>query len=382
MRRILAVAHSYYMLLTLIQMRETVLKGDTVDILISDASANSEIVFKNMKETGIFNSCFYYRLSDIGWKKGAGAKEKTVKLLKGTLRYKKIIQKLGIDPQYDILLVYMANRFDEQIIYNAIKKNNPNATCELYEEGYSSYFSIYGVLDIYGKKYLNLLSKYMTFIGKKRFLIENNIDKAWYFNPEMLQYKGNFKVCAIPKFNSENTAITKLMNQVFGYSGKSNIPQRIIFLEGCSFTDGMPTDDLEILNLIAERIGTKNIAVKLHPRTRKDRFKEFGYNTEIENIPLELMVLNSGSKGKILVTMESGSPISCILNFENESKVILLFKCSKVNNAQMADPHFEEHLRRTAKLCSKNQLLIPENDAELCDCIDMLQFALVRNNSS
>ncbi len=372
MSRILAIAHTYYMLLTLIQMKETVLQNDTVDILLSDASADSERVFRNLQKTEIFHNCFYYNIEDVGWTKTANVIKKAGKFLKGAFSHN-LIQKLGISSQYDILLVYVADRFEEQIIFNALKKNNPKILCELYEEGYVSYFDKFGFFTVYGKRYLKYVTKFMTLIGKKSWLIENNINRAWFFNPEMVQYERDFETCAIPKLNSKNGQTTRLMNQVFGYSGKLCVNQRIIFLEGSSYTDGHQIDDIEILASIAEKIGAGNIAVKLHPRTRINRFRELGYNTELENIPLELVALNGGSDGKIFIAVESGAPISCLVNFESDNRALLLHKCSKFDIALTQVPEFSEYLRIAASQCGANKLFIPENEKELFQCVEKLK---------
>jgi hypothetical protein len=366
MKKILAVAHSYYMLLTLIQMKMKVYKNDMMDLLLSDASSNNQTIFHNLKKSGIFNSCYFYHLSDVGWKTSDRKKEKAKKFFNGILKPQNIISKAGIKTgKYDILLIYVAGRFDEQVIFNVIKKKNPKAVCELYEEGYTSYFNMYGVFASYPKMYIKILPIIMFLTGKKRFLTSNNINRAWYFNPGLVQYNADFDICKIPAFDIKDKELIYKINTIYGYSNNCDVKQDVIFLEGKSFTDGLPTDDLELLNRLCRNIGKENIVVKLHPRTRVNRFISEGYQMFEADIPLELVILNGKGTGKVFIAMESGAPLTCLMDFQNDNNVVLLFKCSKFVDGQTADRHFLKLLDMLKKKSGNGQLAIPETISEL-----------------
>lgn len=380
MKNILAVAHSYYMLLTLIQMKITVYKNETMDLLLSDAASNNEMIFINLKKSGIFDNCYFYHLSDIGWKTFDKKKEKVNKFFYGIIKPQNVLNKAGIKlGNYDILLVYVAGRFDEQVLFNVIKRQNPDSLCELYEEGYTSYFSMYGVFASYPKMYIKILPIIMKLIGKKRLLISNNINKAWYFNPELLQYNAKFDICKIPFFDVKNKKIINKINDIFGYSDTYNIKENIIFLEGKSYTDGMPTDDLDLLNKLSIKLGRENIVVKLHPRTRDNRFSSEGYKIFEADVPLELVVLNGKNKGKVFIAIESGAPLTCLMNFQSNNYVVLLFKCSKFVDTQTADGHFLKLLEMLKQKNGNEQLIIPENISELVKISNYINYKLGNN---
>lgn len=380
MKNILAVAHSYYMLLTLIQLKITVYKNDKMDLLLSDAASNNEIIFQNLKKTDIFNNCFFYHLSDVGWKTFDRKKEKVNKFFNGIIKPQNVLNRAGIKlGNYDILLVYVAGRFDEQVFFNVIKSKNSDSFCELYEEGYTSYFSMYGVFASYPKKYIKILPAIMKLIGKKSLLISNNITKAWYFNPELIQYKAKFDICKIPFFDIRNRKLINRVNDIFGLNDTYNIKQNIIFLEGKSYTDGMPTDDLDLLNKLSAKLGKENIVVKLHPRTKDNRFSSEGYSIFEVDVPLELIILNGKNKGKVFVAIESGAPLTCLMNFQSNNTVVLLFKCSKFVDTQTTDEHFFKLLERLKQKNGDEQLIIPENISELDEVSNYINYKLGYN---
>lgn len=380
MKNILAVAHSYYMLLTLIQIKITVYKNDKMDLLLSDAASNNEMIFQNLKKTDIFNNCFFYHLSDVGWKTFDRKKEKVNKFFNGIIKPKNVLDRTGIKlGKYDILLAYVADRFDEQVFFNVIKGQNPDSLCELYEEGYTSYFSMYGVFDSYPKKYIKILPTIMKLIGKKRLLISNNITRAWYFNPELVQYNAKYDICKIPFFDIRNRELINKINDIFGFKDTYNIKQSIIFLEGKSHTDGMATDDLDLLNKLSVKLGKENIVVKLHPRTKDNRFSSKGYNIFEADVPLELIILNGKNKGKVFIAIESGAPLTCLMNFQNNNKVVLLFKCSKFVDTQTTDEHFFKLLEMLKRKSGNEQLIIPENISELDEVSNYINHKLENN---
>lgn len=363
MKKILAIAHSYYMLLTLIQMRTTIYQKEHMDIVLSDASKNSERIYKNLKGSNIFNNCYFYRIQDIAWEKGERALKKIWLSFKNIANAKEVVQKaihVNLDNKYDIMLVYVDGRFEEQVFFKAIKKDNPNACCELYEEGYVSYFSSRGVLE-HKLTFASLMFGVMKISHKRNALISNNIRKAWYFHPTLVQYSPKFDIEKIPEFDKENIEMIEKINMVFHYMPEKTSRYKIVFLEGCSYTDFAQTDDMELLAQLTEWVGKEDILVKLHPRTKENRFAERGYQTNKTNVPLELMIMNKEYEGSIFVTVESGSPLSCLLNLKSKNKIILLQKCTKYPNRSMKNPHFVRLIDELSEHYAKGQLIIPEN---------------------
>lgn len=366
MKRTLAVVHSYYMLLVVLQMRNTVYSSGSIDLLISDASADNEAIYHRLNAMNIFGGCYFYHMHDVGWNSNDSFFLKTSKFIKGVLFHDIVCKSIGIDPhQYDNMLVYVADRFDEQIIFSAIKKHNMYATCELYEEGYVSYFSKFGVFYSYPKRYIQIIPRIMGFIGKRSRLISENITAAWFFSTQLVQYKAPFEINSIPKFDIDDYAFIERINAVFSYNNQNTPKCANLFLEGKSFTDQLPTDDIKLLEIVSQKLGRDNVIIKLHPRTKVDRFSRLGYPVMQDNIPLELILLNNCKQGIRFITVESGAPLTCLANFNNDNQVILLYKCSEFKDEQTANIHFEKYLDEIKKACGKGRVFVPETIYEL-----------------
>lgn len=186
--KILAMAHTYYMLLVLVQLKVTVFRDDDMDLIFTDACKESNIIFPRIKSTGLFRQHYYLRRSDISLPEHEKKLKKFVNLLASVYDGQKTLERAGlmnIDFRYDRFLCYVSGRIEEQIIYNEIKKKNLNAEVNLYEESYVSYYSPKGILSIENKQpgfnQIKLLPILMHIFGKKDLLIDNNISYAWCF---------------------------------------------------------------------------------------------------------------------------------------------------------------------------------------------------------
>lgn len=368
MKRILAIAHSYYMLLVLINLRTSVYKDNYMELILTDDSKGSDEIFKSIKESGIFEKCHYLKKAQFA---GRG-NDKADKLCKGFISIispKELIKEAGLeilDTPFDTLLVYVNCRYEEQVIFSYLKTVNPDLNCELYEEGFVSYYSPMGIFykqkNNTNIKYRNLLSH----IGRGNGLIENNIRCAWCFKPDLVQYSDSFEIKEIPAFHF-SADLTDKINDIFKYNKEEcYITEPVIFLEDSYYTDGYETDDIEFVKRIVNIVGENNVAIKLHPRTKFDRFKEIGIKTYSKPFPLELFMMNT-LEPKIFVTMNSGAPLSCIMNFNINIIVIMLFKCSKYASRFEDNNLFETHLENIRNSCTSGKLIIPENIREFED---------------
>ena len=108
--------------------------------------------------------------------------------------------------------------------------------------------------------------------------------------------------------------------------------EQYIFLEECFWTEKKNTNEIDILDRIAERVGKENIIVKLHPRTVHDVFALHGYKTFLEsNIPWEMFMLHPEFKNKILLTASSGSAMTAKLMYDQDCNSIYLWKIMKLS---------------------------------------------------
>ena len=384
MARILAIAHSYYMLLTVMQLRETVYKRDHMDLILTDVSQNAEGVFAALKKEKFFDTCYYLRRNRICADKKS-IPVKLLRLLSSIVAPGRTVKKaqLGMKSfHYDIVLCYVADRYEEQSIFRMVRRANPRAKCQLYEEGYSSYFSIHGYFDTQSAfSTMKLLPRIMRCLGLKNRLISQNIDKVWYYRPALLQFDATgLNVESIPRFCTGNEEFVRHVNRVFGYDpSQREFDADYIYLEDCAYADGYPTDDFELIRFINDRIDQSDtFMVKMHPRSATDRFSEAGIRTNHTSIPLELIFLNGKNQGITFITISSGAPLTGLICFNSDNRVIMLYKCSKYSMKVTADARFNAYVESVRKIAGEKSLFIPETTEELDATIRSLGAERVR----
>lgn len=374
MKRHLFIAHSYYMLLVLMQIKYTFLKDECVDLIISDVSKGSHIIFERLNAEKYFSKCYYMNDNII-----YSSKDKTLKkinkLITAAIKPEKSLKLAGlehIDYNYDTMYCYLDIRIQEQAIFNIIKSKNPKAECYVYEEGLSSYFSRDGILSSTGSKSAKIMMLLLMLMGKKDMILRNNKKGAYFFSPELIQYDLQVPICTIPKINKNSWIIYNLVNKVFKYD-EGEVDAEYIYLEDFSYVEGNLTDDIEMINIIknfCDKKG-KKIAVKLHPRSPDNRFKNIGINTVKTNAPLEI-IMSSSKDTKVLITIASGGPIICLNNFDSDIYVIMLYKCSKYKSYILDNKAFERYVYSTIEMNDANRLFIPENLEQLQAVLEKL----------
>ena len=57
--KILIIANTYFQLITAVSLKLEILKKDCVDILITNRSTGAKEVFERIKESNLFNNCFF-----------------------------------------------------------------------------------------------------------------------------------------------------------------------------------------------------------------------------------------------------------------------------------------------------------------------------------
>lgn len=375
--KILAMTNTYYMLLVIIQLRTTIYKDDEFDLICTDACANSEDIFKKIIDTQIFNKVQYLKLGDLSEEK-ANKLKKFYGLFRNLSDSEKALRNAGLNIDnfyYDRFLCYVAGRVEEQIVYNTIRKYNSSADVELYEESYVSYYAPNGIMSIENKtrgwNQVKLLPGIMSIIGKSSWMIINNIRKAWYFEPTLVQYSSNFEICSIPKLNINTKEVINKLNYIFDYnSQRTTFNVDVLFLEDSWHMKSSDYGDLKLVRYLYENLKNKKcFMVKLHPRTRTDRFGKLGIKTNSSTVPLELIILNSGGKNNLYLSIGSGAPLVCLANFEMKNKVIMLYKCCDGIVDALTDQKFSRYIKEL-KNRYPDQLFIPNNISELRKLIE------------
>lgn len=368
MKRILAVAHSYYMLLVVLQLKNTVYKDVQMDLFFSDSTKESKKIYERIVESNIFGKCFYYRHADFYDVKQSRLSAVRF-LINEFIKPDTLLKKCGLNIEgenYDKLLLYVPDRLEEQVIFNALKRANKDVKCELYEEGFYSYLDFNGILKA-GNNGLNysLFTKIdKIFCGSKN-RIGNNVEKIWLYEPALIQYSTDIDVCSIPKISVEDRKFIDIVNFIFDYE-KAPVNEKYLFLESSYIADGKQSDENDIVSELIKKDAIKEneLIAKLHPRSKINQFGE--RISVLKTVaPLEVLIMNGDCRVETYLTYFSGALISSVLSIETSIKTQLffLYKCSKLD-VDVKDEVLLKFFDAVKKIDGID-LLIPENRKEL-----------------
>lgn len=293
-----------------IQLKTTLWLEDEVDVFVFDSFPNSDSISKRLENTKLFNTVVYIKESEC--------------VVQGFLSHVRSIyqngrfQKLLSSIKYDELYVYNIRGTFVDIAYNILKKNNKHLTFNMIEDGPS----IYHIERIVPKtvKYI------YPFLNLKNS--QDCIDIWWFSKPDFMDPFGNGKIKALPKVTREDNHFVNTINDVFSYSPNQTLAEAdILFMEECYRNDGLMNDDYDkqLFKEIISSFPNRKYMLKLHPRTRENRFEGLCDVLPQDGIPWEVYALNYQMDNKILISLSCATMISSTLLFGDELHSLLLY---------------------------------------------------------
>lgn len=278
-------------LMNAINIKYNMLMEKDIDILITDHMSGAKKIVENANKALVGSKVYLLPILDYLSKKHG-----KIAYLKNSSAIKK-----GLDQIHDIVWdhsdFYFANiDMLTAAIYQKIHKKDIH--CHLFEEGLSTYSESFmrEVLDMRLKKGFAMDIVDINVYQKDR--VQMRIDD--------IEYK------TIPFFDKKDKAMLQTLNRIFDYREElDRYDPKVIFFEESYYADGKDVGDLKIVKALADHYGKENIMIKLHPRSKIDRFKASGYKTNANtSIPWELILLNQSIEDKLLCTLMSNAVLS------------------------------------------------------------------------
>ena len=361
MKRALFLCNTHFQCITAITIKLTKYANEEVDIIISDYMKDSKKLYQRIKEIGIFGDVYHISVRDCFSKKKNF--KYYINVLNTELRPEYWADKIGIKSDYESFFTYNTDPLAESIFYK-LRKKNSNTAVSLYDEGYSTYTSLYQN-SLFGKTVrLNILRSVFNFLGNRKHIIDFAQD-IFLFDPDLLCWNVPFKINKIDSVK-KSEEYYEILNKVFGFEElKDSYDRNVIFFEESYYWDNRPIDDLKMVEYLAKKIGKNRIMIKLHPRNRVNRFNKLKYTTNNEvGIPWEIIAMNMKNyTDKLFVTYTSGSVISYRILFEKKFKSIMLFDCMQESNSNINESskmYFEKFSNKY-----NEDFFIPKNLKEL-----------------
>lgn len=322
----LIVVNTYSQLVIALQLCNTLFSDEQVSVIISDHSANSETVYKNIKQLNVFHNVYYKPTQ-----KYCNANKNIWDKLK--CQYYLIVgQKLFHDvaaQKWDELLFYNTDPATH-ILYASLVRSSPDLIGGWFEEGIMSYTAPFNRY----KKY-DVMKTVFSFIERKD--LEKVTDRFYCFYPA--EYRGAFKTVKIPLISIMDNQIRKLLRQIFDITiSHIDYPYKYIFFSGVyDFEGGSPIGELDLICQVAELVGKENLLVKVHPRDRISRFEEKGLVIDKNSgIPWEAVQMNGDFENKVFLTTLSGSVLFTNMMIDKPSQTYMLYPLCKIAGNEVA----------------------------------------------
>ena len=359
----LFVCNTPFQIMTAVSFKLTLLKDDEVDIIVSNIIHDAKILTQNIMKTNVFNNVYYFEDYSLNFKhKKQGWFNKGLELL---TRRSCIRKALSIEKSYDKLftsdtlktidwiydLLYSMNRelkvfyFEESPIAVMCDQGNHFKEPSYYSSGVKRFIQqLLGVRHING----NWNGAYST-VSKEM----SKLYFDWYEMPR-------------PDVREMSTYVA-ILNQFWKYK-KNNIDKaRIVFIEESFFIDGYENCDEEIINDLRLHFDEGKILIKLHPRTRVNRFdnKMIGIYKNT-SVPWELIALNGDLDNLIVICMASSAAIFPKLFWGINQSSFVLVDCKDYHFNRLNDEYYQTF----SKICHEKKLAyMPKNKEEFLDLL-------------
>lgn len=366
MKRVLAICSSPIQIMFVVNLKNTLLKNDQIDIVFTDTLNGYKEMSERCNKYQLFHNSFTADSFDLSRRKGKYKKRSAFHDIIFLYKREKYVQNiLPIKSSYDLVLFNNIDDFTNGV-YNMLYKQNNKIQLWLFEDGFSTY-CIQGKAIISGiKKYSTLFYKILYTVLRLRSVVMN-INGQYLYDVEGIEWDAGFSRVQTPKFNPNDENVLIQLNQLFGYEkmqDKYNEP--IIFFEESYRTEGIPINDIDIVEKVAEWVGKENILVKTHPRNKDNIFNKHGFKTNKNtSIPWEIIYMNNPDmENKLLLSVASGSLATPYTMLGKEPNSVVLLNMKQINPTGSI-PAYYDYLSRKVFGKRADIFSCPINEEEL-----------------
>lgn len=331
MQKVLCVCNTYFQLIVSAQLKLSLFHEDTVSVVLTDHSRNTDVVAERLRTLGLFQQTYYMQVKNIDKDKHLPfpAIKNVWEMITGVSENMKNID------NYDELLYYNPT-YTTFMLYSHLYKLNRNIKCSRYEEGILSYnVRAHSGDPAYFPRRVLAALKIRKLLYRKNL---NDVTKCFYcFNPEL--YKGNLETHKIPPVDVKGPLPT-FLGKVFAIDRNFlSYPEKYIFFSGVYDFEGEKCiGEVSLAQKIADLVGKDNILIKQHPRDTRTVFCDLGLRVDKNSaIPWEAVQLSIDFSDKVFLTVTSGSVLSANLITESGARTYFLYKLCDIKGNTAAE---------------------------------------------
>ena len=327
MSRQLFICENPFQTLVAIIMKYQMFTDDITDIILTNRSSGTEERYKNLCDISLFRHVFLFPTNGCHPNK----KNRTYYINQARcITHGCFLNEMDlVTEDYEQIYSLEINCLTAAIV-NQLQSRHILPQVNLIDEGFGTYTNLYRK-HIFGfHKGRIIIEKISNYMRHKKSII-SLIQNIYLFQASLICWDIPFEIQKIqaPDFK-KYPELKEKINYVFGYNQiRKEFEVPYVFFENCTYQDTGENKDLELILKIAELVGKDNLIVKLHPRTKNNRFSQYNIATNSkQGILWEIIAMNmQDNDDRTFLTISSGSVINYRLLFEKSYRTIMLYKC-------------------------------------------------------
>ncbi len=275
------------------------------------------------------------------------------------------VMKLLKDKKYDTVYYNTDGWLFNSIIYTGL--HNKTTKNIFVENGILPYIVPYDTKEWYLRLFINFN---MLTCMDGRF-----IDERYLFEPSLVSVPQSGEFHRIDKIDCNDMDLRRQINTVFNYDEEKDAfsDKDIIIMEQGPRRE--PIDMPGLWKRVGNFIDKKRTIVKAHPRQNDSALRELGFDIyERYVIPWEVISFNQNMDDKTLMCIFSTSCVTPKLMFNQEPRVILLYKLIGIDYSFFGKGMIEFVNGVGGLYKDKNKFFIPESWQELKNYYEKLQM--------
>lgn len=316
----LMFCNTYMQIINAIQLKQSIIKNEQVDIIMSDHSREAKSVACGLEKTGLFRRVIYVETKYTFFNQNFMEDIKDIFSII-FMQGKKYTSLLWQDDFcYNTLLFFNADLLVYSV-YEKLSKKGIDTTCIRFEEGISSYQQMIQMPRGRRIEVLEMTKR----LFRSKSLFESTHEAFCYF-PDLFPDK-RWKVHRIPSLNRKDRDLIRNLNTIFSYvPEKDEFSQKYIYFASSSDVDGFSVGETELVLQIADKVGKENLLIKMHPRDARTVYEDVGLAvSRSSDIPWELIQLTHDFSNHVFISLLSSSIVTASAILQDEIESYFLF---------------------------------------------------------
>lgn len=354
-KRLFVCNTPYQLIVAFMLFRQLNREGDINDIILTNNFRNSEKVSKRLSEIKFFHRVYYATINSVLFPKEWKSRVRKILLFLFPERgVKKCLGEMLLG-DYDEIYYNNDDLFLYNISYLCMKKKK-DVKIFRFEEGYSTYITPF--CSVRAKKLCDIRNRWYR-VGK----FSDGFSGSYFYEPSLVLYSSSTPFFTLNRDRSEE--FKQMVSQLFEIPAQyRGIKEEWIVFEESFYEDTGFSADLDLYKRIND-ILKEDMIVKMHPRSKKDRFTpEMIKTLQNDGIPWEAVLLSGAVGSKKFISLASGSIINSQLLLGKLGESWLLYRCTSQQIPNL-NTEFEYFLKKLIDKGILTNLHVPDSFEDL-----------------